>query len=620
MRNALLALVFSVTCAGAARQPFSAGDLWNWRAAGDPQISPGGQWVVYVESWRDRAADAARSSLVAVSVDGKQRLRLTDGGGRDWSPRWSPDGARIAWIGERGGATSIYAGPVKTGGQRLVIERPALRLAWSPEGAWIAFTLREQAQTAPPGWAPPAILPRLWPGAPSYVRLYVVPATGGAARPLTSGDFDAMGEPAWMPDGQSILTAAADGAIYAVRVADGARRRLTAGAGRNEAPVPSPDGSQIAFLTTDSRPRSYAIRKLAVMNADGGRVRVLAGALDRDVTGPQWSSDSRTVYFIADDRGSTHIYAAHRDGSVRVVTGAAERLRGFSLAANGSAATVRSTWSHTPEVITQAVDVPSAPAVLASPNATWFAEREAGAVEEIAVPSGGKTIQAWVVKPPGFDAAKKYPLLLDIRDAPRRMYGAEFSLRAQILAAQGWVVLRVNPRGTPGYGEEFGRLLPGAVPGDDADDLLAAVDLLAAKSYIDPHRMALCGGLLAAWIIGHTDRFAAAVVRHPIADWTLDVAAAPDGARRAAAWLGAMPWEDPDRYSRHSPIYFAQNFKTPALVLAGDPDPQADELYFALEARKVESALVRVHAEGKPAEKALELETVLAWLRRFLAQ
>src|SRR5262249_20876848 len=152
---------------------------------------------------------------------------------------------------------------------------------------------------------------------------------------------------------------------------------------------------------------------------------------------------------------------------------------------------------------------------------------------EIRYESGGQTVQGWVVKPAGFDAAKKYPLVLDVRDDPREMYGTEFNLRAQILAARGFVVLCINPRGTPGYGEFFGNLLPTAFPGDDYDDLMRGVDWVVSKGFVDPKRLAVAGGLLAAWTIGHADRFRAAVVRRPIADWLTDVATRPDGARRA---------------------------------------------------------------------------------------
>jgi acylaminoacyl-peptidase len=359
-------------------------------------------------------------------------------------------------------------------------------------------------------------------------------------------------------------------------------------------------------MSTDSQPRSYSIRKLHVMNADGSRGKSLAGEMDRDPADPQWSSDSRTIYFLADDSGSTHIFAARADSTVRQVTKPVERLRGLSLADNGHAVTVRST-ERTQEVVTFAVDLPPSPVALAVPSEKLMAQRDTGAVEEIHFSSDVRSIQASIVKPPHFDPARKYPLLLDIADSPRRMYGPEFSLRAQIITAHGWLVLRVNPRGAPGYGEQFGRLLPTRYPGDDADDLLAAVDFAVAQGTVDPQRIAVTGGLVAAWILGHSDRFAAVVARHPIVDFTLM-------AERAAPWMGALPWDDPDQYVKHSPIYFAANWKTPTLVLAGDHDQQSDEFYAALQLRKISSAMVHIPDGSRPSAKVLELETMLAWL------
>jgi acylaminoacyl-peptidase len=380
--------------------------------------------------------------------------------------------------------------------------------------------------------------------------------------------------------------------------------------------VPSPDGSRSAWIGREPTAQSYVTAKLYVANPDGSRSKVLAGALDRDVTHVQWSNDSRTVYFLADDRGTTHVYAARNDGSVRPVTNAPERLRAFSLADNGRAVAVRQTAASPAELITFPVDLPAKPLRLTATNTDLLAERDLGAIEEVQYSSGGKTIQGWIVKPHGFDAAKKYPLLVDIDDAPRRMCGVEFRLRAQIFAARGFVVLCANPRGTPGYGEEFGNLIRSRFPGDDFDDIMRGVDHLISKSIIDPDRLSISGGLLAAWAIGHTGRFHAAVIRHAVADWLTDVSHAPDGIYRAAAWMGAMPWDDPDQYVKHSPVYFAGGFRTPTLLLAGDPDPGAEELFFALQARKVDSALVRLTQPARPSQVILAWEATLAWLER----
>ncbi len=599
----------------AARQAFSPNDLWVWRQPQDPRISPDGQAVIFVESWSDRERDACWSNLWLASANGKDRRQWTDGRWHDTSPRWSPDGDRIAWISDRAGAPGIFVRR-KSGEGEIQVARPdspPLNIAWSPDGNSIAFTSRIYIDFPAPLWLPPAVLPFLRKPASGSVQLFVVPAAGGTPRPITSGNLDYPGEPVWMPDGRAIL-AAREGELASVRVADGTSRALVSAAGRYSNPQPSPDGARIAYLFTEPKQQSYAVQRLFVMNADGTRARALAGALDRDPEHLQWSSDSRTVYFAADDRGVTRIYAARNDGSVRPVAGPVARLKGFSLADNGRGVSVRSTASQADEVVSFTVDVTSEAVTVASPNQRFLSEREAGAVEEIEFSSDGHTIQAWLVKPPAFDAAKKYPLLLDVQDGPRRMCGVEFRLRAQIIAALGFVVLCANPRGTPGYGEQFGSLLRTRYPGDDFDDLMRGVDFVSGKGFIDPQRLAVSGGLLAAWTIGHTDRFSSAIARRPITNWATNVATAPDGLRHATLWMGAMPWDDPDQYVKHSPIVFAKNFKTPTLILAGDPDPESDELYFALQTQKVESALVRIPSTGRPGEVVLELETVLGWL------
>jgi acylaminoacyl-peptidase len=541
--------------ASAQRRPWTSADVWQWRTAEDARIRPDGKWVVYAEKFTDRDADSERSNLWVASTDGRERRQWTEGGWKDWSARWSPDGERIAWISDRGGAIRLRirkfeGGPeVEVGG-----EFTPLAFAWSAEGDRIAITGRPTGKPEAPAWAPPSIVPRLRRDEP-LPRLFVVSAGGGAAKPV--GTVNCTGEPSWTLDGKSVIAACGEG-IVSVGVADGTVKPLTKDPGRYESPVVSPDGGRIAYLFTERKPQSYVVRKLWVMNADGSRARALSGSLDRDATAPQWSSESRTVYFIADDRGATHVYAARNDGTVRQVTNKPERLAGFSLADNGRAASVR--WSSTEggDVVSFTVDVATQPVTVAEPNGKLLAEREIGAVDPIEWDSDGNRVQGWLVKPPAFDPSKKYPMLVDVEDDPRRMSGVEFSLRAQVLAARGIVVLRANPRGTPGYGEQFGHLLRTRNPGDDLDDLVRGVDAAVAKGFVDGQRVTIEGGLVAAWALGHTVRFARVVARRPVVV-----------------------------FGERSPILAAASFRTPTLILAPAGDGQAELLWQALEAANV---------------------------------
>jgi acylaminoacyl-peptidase len=603
------ALFFVVASQALAGTPFSPTDLTAIRTADDPRIRADGRLLVYVLNRHDPATGEPASNLWLATSDGKENRSWTQGASRDWSPRWSPDGTRIAWLSAGSGRTRIHLRGVDSGPE---VELPAgeetpLAFAWSAEGDSIAYSASTPRQAAA-AWAPPAILPFLDKPAPARA-LFVVPVSGGSPRPVSGGLPGCAGEPTWLLDGKS-LAVACDAGIYRIPLDGGAPKLLTRDEGRYEAPVLSPDGGRLAYLFTPRKPQSYAVRKLYVMNTDGSRARVLTGSLDRDAAHPQWSSESRTVYFIADDRGATHVYAARNDGTVRQVTSRAERLHGFSLADNGRAVSIRATAGSVEEVFSLTVDVVTEPVIVASPNRDFLANRDLGTVEEITYSSSGNSVQAWIIKPPAFDPGRQYPLIVDVADDPRRMYGPEFHLRAQILGAAGFVVLCANPRGTPGYGEEFGNLLRTRYPGDDFDDLMRGVDTVIAKGFVDSRRIHIAGGLLAAWAVGHTARFRSAVTRHPIVDWTVDVALSGDGVRRGENWMGAMPWEDPDQYVKHSPIFAAANFRTPVLILARGHDPEADELAFALRQRKVEFSVAR------PANPVQELQATLAWLTR----
>ncbi|HUA57169.1 MAG TPA: S9 family peptidase [Verrucomicrobiae bacterium] len=616
MRNVpwILLVTLVVSPISAQRKPAAPDDLWLWRTTSSPQVSPDSKWVAYVETWNDRDQNAVHSNVWIATANGRDRYAFSPGPWRDSSPRWSPDSARLAWISDRGEKPQVYVRQLSGDRdlQLTTVPQGVRAIAWSPDGGSLAIVTATAVKGSEPAWAPPELLPRVIQTASELQQIALVGSGGGTLQELSRGEFKHWSEPAWMPNGQTILAIADRSAIYSFRRDDASMKQLTHDPGVYEDVLPAPDGSKMAWLMTSAQPRNYSVRHLYVMNMDGTRLRGLAGTLERDVSDPQWSNDSRTVYFLADDQGSTHIYATFNDGSLREITKRNERLRDFSMAPNGRAAAVRSSSTEGSDVVTFAIDLPGGVASLAAPNDHLLAERTWEPPEEIHYPSAGNQVQAWLVKPPHFDPAKTYPLILDIQDAPRAMYGTEFQLRAQILAAQGFVVLCANPRGTPGYGETFGELLHSRFPGDDAEDLLKGVDFVASKGYIDAKRIYVAGGLVAAWIIGHSERFNSAVLRHAISDWTADILTSPDGGYRASHWMGGWPWDDPEQYIKHSPLFFAANFKTPTLVLAGESDVESEEIYGALRQRGVKSALVRVN--DKPADQVLALQATIAWL------
>jgi acylaminoacyl-peptidase len=574
-----------------AAEPWTSADLYRFRDIAEVRIHPEGSTIVWVETFADRKSDSACSNLWLISLTDRQPRQLTDGPHRDTNPRYSPDGRHLAFLSDRSESTQIWIRNFIDARPRQLtrLDSPPLAFAWSPDSTAIVYTARLAAAPPDAPWAPPEILELLH-VAPPRTGLYVASVNGAVPVHIPTGKLDILGEPAWMPDGQSILVSAAepgdDPEIYAIRLNLSGARRLTQHPGPDYSPLPSPDGSRVAWIARDRKPQSFVTAKLYVAAADGSRVKTLAGSLDRDVTQIQWSSDSRNLYFLAEDRGASHVYAARADGSVRQVTGARERLTDFSLAGNGRAAAVRSPA----EIMTFPVDVPGAPVTLAAIDAPLIAARATSTPEEIEFTSAGKSMQGWIVKPPAFNPVRRYPLVLDVQDEPRRMCGVEFNLRAQILAARGFVVLCANPRGTPGFGEEFANLLATRNPGDDFDDLMRAADYLAAQPFIDPTRIHILGGMLAAFAVGQTERFRSAIAVDP----TVVI---------------------PERPQR-SPILVSGNFRTPTLVVDTLFASGARQLYDALQARHIESALIAAPQPSVPSRRVLLMDALTAWLSR----
>ncbi len=666
-----LAALLALASALQAAPHLTSDTLWDWRTAADPRISPDGKYVVYALGWNDRMNDAMRSNLWIRGVDADDSRPLTQGDFKDTSPRWSPDGGRVAYLSDRSGKGQIHVRWMDTGQESRItdLEQAPSNIVWSPDGKWIAYTARVAAKPSwsvnmpekPAGakWAdPPIVVTRLrWraDGAgiirPGFTHVFIVSSTGGAPRQITSGDFDhGVGAPAWTPDGKSILVAtrripdaeySLEGPdIYAFSVASGTVKQLTDRKGPDTSPVVSPDGRKIAYTGFDFKHQSYTVTHLYVMDADGGNPKALTTSLDRDVNNPVWSADSKSVYFAADNRGSGHLYRADLAGGVKQITNGAMRYASayavndaFSISANGRVAITRSAPDEPSDIVTFTVDRPETWKRVTAANDGVLARRDIGRVEEITYDSfDGKAIQGWIIKPPGFDPAKKYPLILDIHGGPHAMYGVEFNHQMQTFAGRGFVVLYTNPRGSTGYGEDFGNIIHTKYPGEDYTDLMKGVDAMIAKGYIDPKRLAVTGGsgggLLTAWIIGHTDRFAAAVSQYPVTNWITQAGTADSGFTHAALWLKGMPWEKPEQYLKHSPIFHAQNFKTPTMVITGEQDlrtpiAESEELYFALKARKVESVLVRIPDEphgirgSHPSHRIAKVEHILGWIERY---
>lgn len=677
---ALLVLATVATAPAAARaqtRPLQPADLFQLEYAADPQISPDGQWVAYVRQWSDNMTDRRYSNIWLVKTDGSVHRPLTSGKFIETSPVWSPDGKRLAYVSNRSGSAQLYVRWMDTGESYALTHggNAPSAPAWSSDGTQLAFlqlvpkpALVVGTPLTPPAgatWSPPPKytdkLVFRFNGVgevpPGFLHAFVVRADGGAARQVTSGDFNhggtafGGGSIAWTADGAELVLAARRGErpefnsretdLWAFGVRDGVARQLTNRFGPDQNPAVSPDGKYIAYTGYDDRHQGYQNTLLYVMNRDGSGKHVVSGKLDEGVANPTWSADSRGIYVQYDEQGDTKVALFTLDGSYRAVaahigSGSSAYSGGsFSVARDGTVAFTYSTTTVPSQVAVTSSAAGTASRALTSLNADLLAGRTLGAVEEIWYNSSkdNRRIQGWIVKPPGFDAAKKYPFIIEIHGGPFANYGDRFDEEKQIMAGAGFVVLYVNPRGSTSYGETFGNLIHHAYPGDDFYDLNSGVDAVIAKGYVDEKNLFVTGGsgggVLTAWMIGHTDRFRAALAFYPVINWESFALTADMAPTAVNDWFPGFPWDNRENYDKRSLLSVVKNVKTPTLIMTGEEDfrtpmSESEQYYKALKMRGVDAVLVRVPEEPhgirrRPSHEAAKLTTLEGWFAKYRA-
>ena len=659
---ALLAtlVVFGPASAGGAKDARLTMDTFmEMESIGSPAISPDGRQIVFSRSFVDKINDQNRSNLWIVDVQGERIRELTRGNWSDSSPVWSPDGKRIAFLSDRDGTRQLHVMWLDTGevAQLTHYTGDIGNPVWSPDGRQIAFTSTVEDKDPilpvklPPRpenakWARPAvIIDRLnWrrdgvgPVPKAYSHVFVVDAVlGGTPRQVTSGNYN-HGDVAWSRDGRTIYISGirkpdaeylrGDSEIYAVRLDTLEVRALTDRLGPDRGPRVSPDGKWIAYTGYDEQRFTSTLSSLYLMDSEGGNRRLWAGKLPNSPSDVTWAPDSSGVYYSMGEKGTVNVYFAPLDGSPRKVTDGNHVLGGFSLAANGQAAATLSTPQNPGSLVTFHVKNPAAMKTLADVNADVLAGVRLGEVEELWWTStDGLRIQGWLMKPADFQQGRKYPMVLWIHGGPWSMYDVGFNWSFQNFAAEGYGVLWTNPRGSTGYGQDFVNGIQYSYPGKDYDDLMTGVDAALAKGWIDERNLFVCGGsgggVLTAWIVGHTDRFAGAVSMRPVINWHSFV-----GTTDGASWYDQFrkfPWEDPMEYAVRSPLHYVANVKTPTMIMTGEADlrtpiGQSEEFYRALKMLKKETLLVRMpeefHGWRRPSHRMLQQAYLLAWFEK----
>jgi len=681
-----------------ARRPISDTDLFKFVWAADPQISPSGSQVAFVRVEADADKDRYDTQIYIVPADGSAAPRPLTSGRGDRGPRWSPDGKQLAFVRTpdpvdgKPRPPQIYLITMDGGEARMLTNAPkgASSPVWSPDGGTIAFTsvpdtagsdsAKKSPDTTKRHVSDVRVITRAqyrWNGAgytdvTAHSHIWTVPASftasGGqpSAKQITNGTFDES-EPIWSPDGSRLYytsdrhlepyyeTAADE--LFSVPAAGGATTKVASLDGAVGSIAISPDGKKIAFTGNENgKPvRFYDERDVYVMDATPGAKPVnLSANYDYDVegglTGDQhppragngggiiWSGDSRSVIVVTTENGRANLRRFPIDGGASsAVTSGDQEIVSYASDAKGSKlVTLVSTPVNIGDLfIVDASRIPRPASPITHLNDALFSTLDLPVPEEFTYSSfDGKRIQGWILKPPGFTASRKYPLILEIHGGPNAAFGYTFTHEFDWMATKGYVVVYVNPRGSTSYGQEFANIIQHNYPGDDYKDLMAGVDEVLKRGYIDSTKMGATGGsgggVLTNWIVGHTHRFAAAVSQRSIADWAGFWYAA-DFTLFHPTWFSGPPWENQKQFADLSPITYVTNVTTPIMFVEGDADmrtPPAmggEQMFRALKYLHKPTVMVRFPDEthelsrsGKPWHRVERLRHIVGWFDKYL--
>lgn len=655
---------------GEARRPVQADDLFRIQMISDPAVSPDGASVAYAVTTMDREKNAYRSALWSRPLaDGGEARQLTSGNYRDGAPAWSVDGRWLFFLSNRGGSSQIWCLPVDGGEPRKLTElrHGVESFVVAPAGSALALV----AKVGPDD--PDANDPRVIRSiryrfngegylGERYRQIWCLSAdpNGDPAEPrqLTSGPYDHQ-SPSWSPTGNEIAFSAAREAdwelsmttdIWAITIAGGPLRKVTTAPGSWHTPVWSPDGLRIALTgPSDYQRADDADSWLWTVPAGGGAPEPLTSALNRSLgdhvmgdvtrfagTPPCWSEDGASIYFQASDLGDTHLFQVDAGGKeITKIIGGTRRVSCVRPIPGGAGFVYGVSTPTSPGELFCCASDGSNERQLTGVNDEWLAGITMNEPEELwALSSDGTRVQGWLLRPPGSSPDVPSPMILEIHGGPHGQYGNGFMHEFQVLAGLGYAVLYCNPRGSTGYGEEFARKLHAAWGEADMPDLMACVEEGIKRGGIDAARLGVTGGsyggIMTNWVIGHTDRFKAAVTQRCCSNYISMFGTDDISFVSSEMTFGAEFWDDPEVYWRLSPIAYVANMRTPLLILHSEEDyrcpmEQAEQLYTSLKVLRQTVEFMRFPNEshglsrtGQPKHRLERLEAIGGWFRRYL--